>query len=320
MAKKKQTKPADKYSDKPIQNRVITTAVDIRFNLAEIENAMFQHSVLCQAFLPYRNPGDKVTVWEREEGNASLYIQCLQKKHPETGDFITLGLPYGTRARLILAYLNSRAIITQNRVVDVAETMTSFIKQMGIATTGRNIRDVKNQLARIASSVLSVSYRVPEENRTINADFKLIKAYDLWFPKDERQRVLWSSEIELSPDYFESLMQHAIPLDERALAALSNNAMALDIYAWLAQRLHRVKGVQFITWAALKGQFGEGFGRMADFKRKFRSNLRVVRLVYSEAKIVEIDNEGFELLNSPSPIPKKTFHLLSDSTKSISKK
>ncbi|MEL7121666.1 MAG: replication protein RepA [Bacteroidota bacterium] len=32
-------------------------------------------------------------------------------------------------------------------------------------------------------------------------------------------------------------MNHAIPLDERALAALSHTAMELDIYVWLVQRL-----------------------------------------------------------------------------------
>lgn len=51
---------------------------------------------------------------------------------------------------------------------------------------------------------------------------------------------LWTSTIHLNGKYFASLKKHAVPLDERALAALSHSAMALDIYAWLAQRLHRV--------------------------------------------------------------------------------
>lgn len=301
------------YSNSPVQDRVIKGAVDMRQNLAQIENAMFQHSVLCQAFLPYRDPGDDVTVWERQQGNASLYIQCLQKKHPETGEFITLGLPFGTRARLIIAYINSQAIKTQNPVVDVGDSMTGFVKRIGIANTGRNISDVKNQLARIASSMLSLSYSF--ENRSINVDFKLIRAYDLWFPKDEMQRVLWTSEIVLTPEYFNSLAEHSIPLDERALAALANNAMALDVYAWLAQRLHRVNGMQFITWKAVKDQFGMGYDRMDNFKRKFRKTLSTVKLVYADAKIEEVPNEGFHLFNSPSPIPKKSFHLIGNSSK-----
>jgi len=187
--------------------------------------------------------------------------------------------------------------------------MTSFVKQMGITPTGRNINDVKNQLARIAGSVLTLSYAIPEQRRTINTNFSLIKGYDLWFPKDERQRLLWTSKVVLSAEYFESLMEHAIPLDERALAALSNNAMSLDIYTWLAQRLHRVNKVQFITWKAIKDQFGQGFTRMADFKRKFRQNLKIVQLVYRDARIEEVPNKGFSLYNSPTPIPpKRKFH------------
>lgn len=302
-----------KFSGKATENRLINTAVDMRFNRAEIENAMFQHSVLCQAFLPYRNPGDEVELWERNQGNASLCIQTLKVKHFETGERVSLGLPYGTKARLILAHINSQAIITQNPAVNVADSMTGFIKRIGLADTGRNIKEVKNQLSRIAASILSVSYYIPEQKRSINTDFKLVRSYDLWFPKDERQRILWSSQIELSEEYFKSLIDHAIPLDERALAALSHNAMGLDVYSWLAQRLHRIPtgNPQFITWKAIKDQFGTDFGRMDNFKAHFREVLKLVKLVYQDARVTEIENKGFNLFQSLSPVPKdKTFHFL----------
>lgn len=63
------------------------------------------------------------------------------------------------------------------------------------------------------------------ENRSFQIDSKIVTAFDLWFPKN-KQRVLWQ--------------KHTVPLDERALAGLAHSAMALDIYTWLAQRLHRV--------------------------------------------------------------------------------
>ena len=59
-------------------------------------------------------------------------------------------------------------------------------------------------------------------------------------PKDADQRVLWPSTVTLSADYFASLQQHAVPLDPRAIAALAGSALALDVYVWLAQRLHRI--------------------------------------------------------------------------------
>lgn len=93
---------------------------------------------------------------------------------------------------------------------------------------------------------------------------------------------------------FNSLVNHAIPLDERALAALSHSAMALDIYAWLAQRLHRVnpKEPQFLTWKALKEQFGRGYNHMYKFKQIFRKTLTLARSQYPQAGIQEEKKQG----------------------------
>ena len=110
---------------------------------------------------------------------------------------------------------------------------------------------------------------------------------------------------DFSKDYFESLMKHAIPLDKRAIGALSHNAMALDIYAWLAQRLHRINPAkpQFVSWKNLKDQFGQGYGRMDNFKQAFRQSLLLAKVEYMAAKFDEDKNKGLYLYNSPSPIP-----------------
>ena len=79
--------------------------------------------------------------------------------------------------------------------------------------------------------------------------------------------------------------------------------IALDIYAWLAQRLHRVprEKPQFISWAAIKGQFGADFGRMNDFRSKFRAAMFQVLGCYPKAKI-EADHKGLTLRHSPPPV------------------
>ncbi|MBV9498277.1 MAG: hypothetical protein JO138_02780 [Acidobacteriaceae bacterium] len=98
----------------------------------------------------------------------------------------------------------------------------------------------------------------------------------LWLEKDARQRVLWPSTIQLSSEYFASLQRHAVPLNESDLAALAHTAMGLDIYCWLAQRLHRINPhrPQFISWVALEEQFGAEYDRMVDFRRYFKRTLR----------------------------------------------
>lgn len=66
------------------------------------EMVAFQHSVLAQTGLPYRNPGDDVRVWERNNGQASLQVAAGSAMHPELCRLVPLGLPYGPKPRLTL--------------------------------------------------------------------------------------------------------------------------------------------------------------------------------------------------------------------------
>lgn len=291
----------------PIEKRISDTAYQLVLKKGTIKDAVFQHSVLCQTFLPYRNPGTDVRIWKQKQGNVSLAIQASETFNPEKDDFEFIGLPYGAKARLILAHINSEAIRRQSKTIDVEDSMTAFIKCIGLNPDGRTINEVKNQLRKLTASTLSLGYA--DNEKGVQVDLKIVKAFDLWFPKDERQRVLWPTNVQLTDDYFNSLISHAIPLDERALAALSHNAMALDIYAWLVQRLHRInpKEPQFLTWKALKEQFGRGYNQMYKFKQIFRKTLALARSQYPQAGIFEDKNEGFWLHHSPSPIEKKAF-------------
>ena len=289
-----------------IGKRVSDASFQLVLKKGTIRDAVFQHSVLCQTFLPYRNPGPDVRIWKQKQGNVSLAIQATESYNPEKDDFEFIGLPFGPKARIILAHINSEAIRTQSKTVNVEDSMSAFIKCIGLNLDGRTINEVKSQLRKLSASTLSLGYA--DNEKGVQVDLKIVKAFDLWFPKDEKQRVLWPTNIQLTDDYFGSLINHAIPLDERALAALSHSAMALDIYAWLAQRLHRInpQEPQFLTWKALKEQFGRGYAQMYKFKQIFRKTLTLARSQYPQASVYEEKNAGFWLNHSPSPIEKKT--------------
>ncbi len=311
----------------PIAKKRIETALDIMGHRGEIKNAMFQHSVLCQAYLPYRKPTvlnehtglkEELTFWEHRQGKASVEMQALQVKNPLTGKTEYLGMPYGTRARLIMAYLTTQAIKTQSAVIDVEKSVSAFTQIIGLERKGRDINDVKNQLARFASSKIQLSFEL-SPGHIAKTDFSIVQSYDVWFSKDKDQKHLWPSIIELSDKYFNSLLNNSVPLDIRALSALKNSPMALDVYSWLAQRLHKVDkkkvGGDFIAWKNMKDQFGSNFKTMKKFKESFRSTLRTVKLQYRDANIVEDLNLGFRLYNSPTPIAKKTFSYAKDALK-----
>ena len=295
-------KEAEKRAKPPtlIQRRLIESSATIADASTDPE-LCFQHTVFCQTGLPYRDPGDAVRLWERTQGQASLLIQAGLAAHPETRQWVQLGLPFGPKPRLILAYLNTQAIRTGSPVIEVEETLTAFVKRLGFASKGRNMRLIKDQLARLSAADVRLGLFRTGEAVTVKAN--IVTAFNLWFPKDERQRVLWPNTIQLDRTYFDSLVNHAVPLDERALAALSHSAMALDIYAWLAQRLHRVNPAKpaFVPWSALKDQFGQGYSRMNNFKRVFRQALRQVLTQYRAARL-DLNDRGAMLSHSPPPI------------------
>ena len=162
-------------------------------------------------------------------------------------------------------------------------------------------------------SASSIRLGLVKEGRAVTVNSQIVIAFDVWFPKDERQRVLWPSTVQLSLDYWESLKIHAVPLDETAVGALSHSAMGLDIYAWFAQRLHRVPEGKSVLppWPVLAAQFGVGYARLEDFRKKFRVALRQVLAVYSSAR-VEIDWRGMTAKNSSPPIPYRGMRLVQD--------
>ena len=283
----------------PIQRRLILSAGKIA--TGDPESIIFQHTVFCQTSLPYRDPGDEVRTWERRNGKARLKIVAGEALHPLTDEFVPVSLPFGSKPRLILAYLNGEALRQGSPEIDVDGSFSAFLRRLGLARNGRNIAIVKDQLTRLSAAHILLG--LAQDGRAATLESKIVSGFDLWLPKDERQRVLWPTTVRLSLDYFDSLQNHAVPLDETAVAALAHTAMGLDIYAWLAQRLHRIAPDKpaFITWVALKEQFGQDYARVRKFREVFTYTAHLVWTQYQGARF-ECDDQGMTLYNSPPPI------------------
>jgi hypothetical protein len=61
--------------------------------------------------------------------------------------------------------------------------------------------------------------------------------------------------------------------------------MVIDIYIWLAYRLHALRRDVDVSWPALHGQFGQGYGRLRDFRRDFIQALELAVAAYPEAQV-----------------------------------
>jgi len=274
----------------------------------EVKGILYQHSVLCQTCMPYRDPGNDIRIWKRRNGIVRMELQAGRALDPGIDDFVDVGLPWGPKARLVLFHLNAEAIKQQTRLIEVEDSLTAFVRRtLDLDPKGRNIRSVKDQLSRLSAADFRLG-AINDDGRAVTVKSTIIDGFELWSPRNPNQRVLWPTMIQFSQPYFESLVQHAVPLNEEAVRRLSNNAMALDIYAWLAQRLHRVdqSNAAFVPWVSLKEQFGQGYDRMDNFKRVYGTTINRVAAVYREARF-SIDGKGMRLMHSRPPVLKRYF-------------
>jgi hypothetical protein len=278
------------------QRRLVDLAAEFMSN--EDSEIGVAFSGFCLVGLPHRElPPDQI--WRRENGAVKLLIE--PGANPRTDKRV--GVPYGAKARMILLYLQSEAIRRNNREVELGPSMHSWMDKMGVSTGGKSYRDLREQMLRLALCSLTFSIDAGDQLR-LTSDRIIRAASFSAFDADPGQGRLRQDSVLLSETFFDALKKHPVPLLEAALRALSSQSQALDIYIWLAYRLHVLKRDTTISWDRLHQQFGAGYNRLSNFKRKFTESLRSAMAVYPEAE-VDVTSRGLILHHSAPPVPDK---------------
>lgn len=298
--------PAHLRPPTPTQMRMIDAAVEIKGKAPEVNKneIAYHHTVFCQTALPYREVEDRV--WERSNGYVQISVEAGRTFNPDENKWVELPLPFGPKARVIMIHLDTQAVVKQSRLVDIQNSMTAFVKTLqGRDPTGPELKKYRQQSAAISNSTFRL-FATDEKGVSRQANVPIVSGFELWYPKDERQHTLWPSYVELSEKYYETLIRHAVPLDHRAIAALQHNALALDIYKWLSQRLCRVdaKRPYTLAWPLVQAQFGQGYAELRFFRRVFLKTLKLVLIQYPAAR-VEATPRGVLLYHSRPPVAPK---------------
>ena len=262
------------------------------------DDPAFLHAVLCQVGLPRSPTPDRSFI--RSSGTASLRIDAGQWF--DGRGWAEMPLPSGTRPRLVLFHVCSEAIRSKSPVVEVEHSSSAFLKRLGIAKGGESMAHFKRQMLALAACRMQLGYQTA--SRVINLKCDPIEQFEAWLQHDDSgQRVMWPGVMTLSGKFFETLSEHAVPLDPHAIAGLQNSALALDTYTWLAHRLCRVRkdaGI-VLPWRALKGQFGQEYRTEKDFKRELAGALKKALAVYPAARVEKVRG-GLRLFPSAPPI------------------
>jgi len=275
----------------------------------EEQEIVYSHSTMCQTCMPFVDLGEQ-REWKSINGASLVMIEAGQVFNPEIGDMQKVGLPYGAKPRLILFYLNRQAVLHKSPLIPVEDSLKQFIQSIGLPADGNAYKTVKDQLGRVAASQFTIG-RIEKNGSGSTAYERIVKEMNVFFSKDDKQRILWPNNITLSTDYFNDLVEHAVPLDSYAIGLLKDSALELDLYAMLSERLHRIPfdKPQFVPWAGLYKQYGRGYSRIGDFRRKFLKALNNVTGVYSHARLEETKSntgrpQGITLFNSKPPVSK----------------
>jgi hypothetical protein len=255
------------------------------------------HAVLCQLGLP-RNPTPSKT-FERSSGRAHLSLQAGRWFNGMK--FIDQPLPSGTRPRLVLINLCSEAVRTRDRHVNIGGSVREFLRRLNIDPGGESMAQFRKQMLALSCCRMTLAMVTADGPAQVNAE--PIEGFQAWHTDEDGQQTLWPGYIRLTEKFFESLMDHAVPLETEAIGRLQNSAFALDVYSWLAHRLWRVNDPQGVTvsWGALKEQFGQEYSDTRNFRRRFLGALKNATGAYQDARI-ECVKGGLRLLPSPPPV------------------
>jgi Plasmid encoded RepA protein len=211
---------------------------------------MARMMTLCS--LPRTDPGTRLQ-YKRQNGPYKLVMIA-------GGDN---KLPYGNLPRLLLAWVSTEAVRTQERELILGSSLSSFMRQLGMySTSGGKNSDrtrLRHQIDRLFNAHVQLIYETPGHKAT--ASSAVADRTELWWDyKKPDQQTLWQSRIHLGEAFFNEIIAHPVPLDMRILKQMRRSSLGLDLYMWLSYKTFALysqkKRPERLSWRRLYVQFG----------------------------------------------------------------
>jgi hypothetical protein len=280
----------------PEKKRLVDIAAEVMAD--DTGRIGMSYSGFCLTGLPHKRlPDDQA--WSKRGHRVALIVEPGRRDSGTKPQFI--GVPYGARARMILLYLQTQAIRTGSREVELGRSMHDWLQRMGLSWGGRTDRALRDQADRISACHLRFEWDRDRDSGYTKGGFVQSGFRFHNRPDDGRQPALWDDRVVLDPNFYDALRKHPVPLREAALRELADRSLSLDLYIWMSYRLHTLDRPTPVRWAALSDQFGGSYSRQRDFVRDFAKALAPAVVAYPEAK-VEVDDEGIILHPSRPPV------------------
>ena len=257
----------------------------------------FMPRILVLATLPHRRP--ELQRIDRVNGRFSLRMEAPR----------SVGLPYGTYPRLVLAYLTTEALRTKSPEIHLGQTPNDFIRSLGLTPIsgprGTSPR-LQEQLRRLRVTRVTWQSSVGLHPKSSGSGF-LSAGRPSWLGLARGfrlRRYSWSDRFVLGREVNEEITRSAVPVDLKAIQHLKGSPLAVDLYAWLTYRMSYLQKPTRIPWTSLQEQFGANYSRPRDFRRKALDRLAEVIRAYPTARLGQWEH-GLVLYPSPPHVPRR---------------
>ena len=258
----------------------------------------YLHAVFVQCFWPQRAPADRR--YSMTHGRAALLVEAGSRIGPD-GEWVECAVPSGAKTRLMVPYLVGQAVKTGSPVVSLGKSLRDFMGRVGVPITGPNGRALQREIANLAVASIVIGEWGEHERR--QRQHKIANAVSFWVEPYPSQRSLWTKEMVLTPEFFDMVQAHRVPVHVGHLSKLGRSPRRMDLYAWLSYRTGIIPARRpaTISLRAIWGLFGPDIAHFRNFKARLRRDLVAIAKVYPHFD-VEIEGDLMRLRRSPRPV------------------
>lgn len=276
----------------------------------------------CIGFMPsYSTIGSlphskKQRVITNEEGNREVIevVEHIIEDHLKKLTLFgrpSIGLPYGTKSRLILFYCATQVSIKKTPLIELDGSFSGLMKAIGInnCTGGKsgNIHDFKDHLKRVSSCMITGETVRDGYNYIQNSSFiETLKIGSVIFGNEEVIRD--GSYIKMSKNSYDEIIKAPIPVDTRMIDVIRTSPLAFDLYVWITSTHYSSRKPKFsLPWNVLENKFDSGYTRTRDFKKAFTEARDMVDFIYPNN--IKITRSGITVYKGEPHVTPSKFRL-----------
>ena len=258
------------------------------------------HSIVVQCMMPKVRLPPEQRRFESRHGRAMLVIDAGTIIRSDCDEIKNCPLPYGTKLRLLLPYINGYALRHRTREVCMGGSLRKFMGMLGIGWDGPRGKEVVRQLEALAACQITIHAWLADQRVTKAG--RISNTFRFWRKRDHRGTTVWQPSMTLTTEYYESLQDHQVPISMHHLHQLTHSARRMDIYTFLSYRTQRLNGNRpaAIRVATIHELFGREILAKHHFCARLRQDLKAIYKIHPFN--VEIEGDMLILRKSRLPV------------------